>query len=97
MNKPAAGLASKGMLADPGDHFTGRFEVERKYAASDPAATSVLERVVALTGAYPGIVKKSKLGERDPISEWFAAEHSFGEFRHRGRELIERIADKLET
>jgi len=30
-------LAAKGMLADPGDHFKGRFEVERKYAVSDPA------------------------------------------------------------
>lgn len=36
MNAPSSGLAAKGMLADPGDHFTGRFEVERKYAVADP-------------------------------------------------------------
>lgn len=36
-NSDAAALARKGMLADPGDHFTGRFEVERKYAVRDPA------------------------------------------------------------
>jgi adenylate cyclase class 2 len=31
-NNAASALASKGMLADPGDHFKGRYEVERKYA-----------------------------------------------------------------
>jgi len=36
MNSPSSGLAAKGMLADPGDHFAGRFEVERKYAVADP-------------------------------------------------------------
>lgn len=35
----ASDLATKGMLADPGDHFNGRFEVERKFRAGD------LERV----------------------------------------------------
>ena len=33
-NSGASALARKGMLADPGDHFTGRFEVERKYAVA---------------------------------------------------------------
>lgn len=28
-------LANKGMLVDPGDHFVGDFEVERKYAVDD--------------------------------------------------------------
>lgn len=28
-------LATKGMLADPGDHFKGRFEVERKFRCDD--------------------------------------------------------------
>lgn len=35
-------LAAKGMLAEPGDHFSGRFEVERKYAVSDPARIRAL-------------------------------------------------------
>ena len=34
-------LARKGMLADPGNHFSGRYEVERKYAVDG------LERMVA--------------------------------------------------
>jgi len=36
-NDPSPALARKGMLADPGDHFAGRFEVERKYAVRDLA------------------------------------------------------------
>jgi hypothetical protein len=67
------------------------------YPASDPAATAVLERVVELTSAYPAIVSKSKEGEQDPVSAWFADEYSFGEFRGRGREMIRIIADKLDT
>ena len=39
----------------------------------------------------------SQEGEQDPVSEWFESEHSFGEFRGRGEELIETIVDKLET
>ncbi len=34
MNQNAT-LATKGMLVDPGDHFKGRFEVERKYRVFD--------------------------------------------------------------
>ncbi len=33
----ASALASKGMLADPGEHFAGRYEVERKYRVDDLA------------------------------------------------------------
>ena len=67
------------------------------YPASDPAASAVLERVVQLTSADPAIVRKAQEGERDPVSEWFAAEHSFGEFRGRGHDLIDLIVEKLES
>jgi len=67
------------------------------YPASDPAASPVLERVVGLTSAYPGIVAKSTEGEQDPVSEWFTSEYSFRDFRGRGPELIELIVDKLES
>ena len=36
-----ADLARKGMLADPGDHFSGRFEVERKYEVDGLAEIAV--------------------------------------------------------
>ena len=49
----------------------------------------MLARVVKLTSTYPGFVQRCKEGERDPISEWFAGEHVYGEFRGRGTELIE--------
>jgi hypothetical protein len=67
------------------------------YPASDPAATAVLERVVALTSAWPGLVAKSREGEADPIAGWFASEHAFGEFRGRGAEMIRLVVDKLES
>ena len=67
------------------------------YPASDPAASPVLERVVALTSSNPAIVAKTRQGEQDPVSEWFASEYSFRDFRGRGAELIELIVDKLET
>jgi len=67
------------------------------YPASNPAATAVLDRVVALTSAWPGLVARSKEGERDAVAEWFSNTHSFGEFRGRGAELIALIVEKLES
>jgi hypothetical protein len=67
------------------------------YPASSPAANAILERVVKLTSAYPAIVKKSQAGEQDPVSQWFASQYSFGDYRGRGAELIEMIVEKLES
>ena len=67
------------------------------YPASNPAATAVLDRVVALTSAEPGLVAKVKEGEKDPVSVWFSAEHPIAEFRGRASEMIELIVDKLES
>jgi hypothetical protein len=67
------------------------------YPASDPAATPVLERVVAMTSKDQAIIRNCKLGEQDPISRWFQSEYSFKEFRGRGPELIALITDKLES
>jgi hypothetical protein len=77
-------------------YFIVRF-LRDVYPASSPAAHAVLERVVKLTSAYPDIVRKSKAGERDPVSRWFASEYSFADFRGRGEELVEMIVDKLES
>jgi hypothetical protein len=77
-------------------YFIVRF-LREVYPASSPAASAVLERVVQLTSAYPGIVRKSREGEQDPVSQWFASEYSFGDFRGRGSELVEMIVDKLES
>ena len=77
-------------------YFIVRF-LRETYPASDPAATPVLERVVQLTSAYPRIVEKSKEGELDPVSQWFAGDYTFGDFTGRGRELVGMIVDKLNT
>ena len=67
------------------------------YPASDPAATSVLDRVVALTSTSTAFVRKSKKGEQDPISKWFESEYSYRDYRGRGSEFIDLIVDKLES
>jgi len=67
------------------------------YPASDPAATSVLERVVALTAADPSFVKICKEGEQDPVSRWFEETRAFDDFRGRGGDFIALIVDKLES
>ena len=77
-------------------HFIVRY-LRESYPASDPAATSVLDRVVALTRAFPRLVTLCKEGQQDPVSQWFDGDYSFREFRGRGVELIEMIADKLDS
>lgn len=77
-------------------HCIVRF-LRETYPASDPAATSVLERVVKLTSFHPNFIEKFKEGERDPITEWFCGDYSFREFRGRGADLIDLIVDKLES
>ena len=67
------------------------------YPASNPAASAVLDRVVALTSTWPEIVATSEKGEQDPISEWFTSEYSFGDFRGRGSDMLDLIVDKLES
>ncbi|MEX0347281.1 MAG: class IV adenylate cyclase [Rhizobiaceae bacterium] len=47
---PKAEITSKGMLCDPGDHFSGRFEAERKYRVSD---LDEFRRLLAEAGAVP--------------------------------------------
>jgi hypothetical protein len=59
-------------------------------------ASAVLDRVVALTSAWPGLIARSKRGEQDPVAKWFVSDHSFGEFRGRGAEMISIVVDKLE-
>ena len=69
--------------------------LRKSYPASNPAATSVLDRVVALTSN--ALVEKCREGEQDSVSQWFEAEHSLESFRGRGTEFIDVIVDKLES
>ena len=67
------------------------------YPAGDRAATSVLERVVALTTASRAVIAKYRDGERDPISRWFEADYTYRDYRGRGAELVALVADKLDS
>lgn len=46
MTEAASHLAAKGMLVDPGDHFKGRYEVERKFRVDD--LESIRAKICAL-------------------------------------------------
>jgi hypothetical protein len=67
------------------------------YPASDPAATSVLERVVRLTRGSAVLVRHHRDGGADPVSRWFESEHGYAAFRKRGNEMIALVADKLDS
>ena len=67
------------------------------YPAADPAATSVLERVVQMTSKSPALIRKHKEGERDPVSRWFESEYDYRDYKGRGSELLALIADKLDS
>ena len=71
--------------------------LRKVYPASDPAATPVLERVVAMTASSPLVVGKHREGGQDPVSHWFESEYSWADFHDRGPELVDLIADKLES
>ena len=77
-------------------HFIVRF-LRDTYPASDPAATSVLDRVLKLTSFHPNFIERCKEGEEDSVTEWFVGEYSFQGFRGRGPELIELVVDKLDS
>ena len=69
--------------------------LRKVYPASDPAATSVLERVVRLTSSGPAAIRKHREGAQDPVSRWFESEYAYADYRGRGSELIGLIVDKL--
>ncbi len=71
--------------------------LRRVYPVSDPAASSVLDRVVQMTSRSPAVVRKHGQGEFDPVSRWFEENHDYRDFRGRGAELIELLVDKLES
>ena len=67
------------------------------YPASDPAAASVLERVVHMTTKSSLLIRKHKEGEQDPVSRWFESEFEYRDYKGRGSELVELVADKLDS
>ena len=101
------GLENGGMAADDASsiaqdldpvlvHVIVKF-LRETYPASDPVATSVLERVVKMNSAWAGLIAKCREGEQDPISQWFESEYSYRDFRGRGVEMIELIVDKIDS
>jgi hypothetical protein len=101
------GLENGGMAADDASNIARDLDpvlvhvivkfLRETYPASDPAATSVLERVVKMNLTWAGLVAKCRKGEEDPISEWFESEYAFRDFRGRGAEMIALIVEKIDS
>ncbi len=71
--------------------------LRRVYPASDPAAQSVLERVVEMMSRSRVLVRKHQEGEDDPITIWFESEFGYESFRGRGAHMIEKLSEKIDT
>ena len=72
-------LTAKGMLSDPGDHFTGRFEVERKYKVSN---LSSMRKKLVDAGA--------KAFMRDNIETDYFYDTADGTLKAAGKQLVLR-------
>lgn len=66
------------------------------YPASNPAATSVLQRVVGLI-SNPAVARLHQAGKQDPVTQWLESEHEYRDFYGRGPELVGLVVDKLES
>jgi len=67
------------------------------YPITDPAATSVLDRVVQLTATSPAVVRLHRKGGEDPIAGWFESEHGYSAFRGHGDRMVDCIVEKLDS
>lgn len=67
------------------------------HPAGDPAASAILERVVRLTSGSAVAVAKNREGARDPVSRWLESEHEYRRFKGRETELVDLVADKLDS
>jgi len=66
------------------------------YPASNPAATSVLQRVVGLI-SNPAVARLHQAGRQDPVTSWLESEHEYRDFRGRGPGLVGLVVEKLES
>jgi hypothetical protein len=76
-------------------YFVMRY-LREKYPASNPAAQGVTQRLLELTRTYDGIVKASKAGEKDSITEWFDDTYEMREFFDKPDELVDMLVEKIE-
>ncbi|MCX6111280.1 MAG: hypothetical protein NTZ90_16920 [Proteobacteria bacterium] len=77
-------------------HLVLRY-LREKYPASEPSSSGVTSRLLELMSTYSQVAKRSKIGEKDSVSEWFEETYSMGEFYDKAEEMIGLIVDKLES
>jgi len=93
------GVEDAALLAaeiDPVYFYVGVRFLRACHPASDPVATAVLGRVVALTSKGASLVERFKQGEQDAISRWFEQNHDYRDYRGRSRDLVDTLAEKVE-
>lgn len=76
-------------------YFVLRF-LRDKYPAANPSSEGVVRRVLELTSTYPDIVKMSKKGEADVITEWFNDSYAMAEYYEEQEALISMLVEKIE-
>jgi hypothetical protein len=76
-------------------YFVLRY-LREKYPTRDPASQGVTSRLLELTSTYDNLIKASKKGEKDSITEWFDETYAVREFFDKPEELVDMLVEKIE-
>ncbi len=68
--------------------------LRERYHAGQPASEAVMGRVVDICGAHPDVTQQMKLGQSDPVVEWFEDAYAYRDLD--ARAFIELVVEKLE-
>ena len=70
--------------------------LREKYPASNPASTGVLERLVNVLNTHPEVLKRSRAGEKDAVTEWFLESYELRSYFSKTEELFQMLNDKID-
>lgn len=76
-------------------YFILRF-LRDKYPASNPSSTGVLERLLQVINTHPEVLKRSKVGEKDGVTEWFLESYELRSYFKSPDELFQMLMDKID-
>ena len=76
-------------------YFILRF-LRDKYPASNPSSTGVLERLLTVLNTHPEVLRRSKVGEKDGITEWFLESYEMRSYLSKPEELFEMLVEKID-
>lgn len=76
-------------------YFVMRY-LREKYPPSSPASQGVTSRLLELTSTYDSVIKASKKGEKDSITEWFDDTYNIRDYFDKPEELVDMLVEKIE-